>query len=98
MANMSYCRFENTLGDFRDCLRALREEGIQGIDSQSERECAESLFFAAQKFVTAYQQSLAIEGEAEFLDKCKVQPRRGKITTTNELPPRSSPQRNPNAS
>ena len=63
MANMSYCRFENTLGDFRDCLRALREEGIQGIDSQSERECAESLFFAAQKFVTAYQQSLAIDEE-----------------------------------
>lgn len=25
MANMSYCRFENTLSDLRDCLYALRE-------------------------------------------------------------------------
>ena len=23
MANMSYCRFQNTLGDFEDCLDAL---------------------------------------------------------------------------
>lgn len=26
MANMSYCRFENTLGDLEDCLIALRNE------------------------------------------------------------------------
>lgn len=25
MSNMSYCRFENTLGDLRDCYHALRE-------------------------------------------------------------------------
>ena len=25
MANMSYCRFENTLGDLRDCHRAMYE-------------------------------------------------------------------------
>lgn len=24
MANMSYCRFENTYGDLADCVRALR--------------------------------------------------------------------------
>ena len=24
---MSYCRFENTTRDFKDCLDALREEG-----------------------------------------------------------------------
>lgn len=26
MANMAYCRFENTLADLRDCYRALCEE------------------------------------------------------------------------
>jgi hypothetical protein len=25
MANMSYCRFENTLGDLGDCFNALQE-------------------------------------------------------------------------
>lgn len=25
MANMSYCRFENTYGDLADCVRALRD-------------------------------------------------------------------------
>jgi len=29
MANMSYCRFENTYGDLEDCAYALRETGIQ---------------------------------------------------------------------
>lgn len=26
MANMSYCRFQNTRGDVQDCLNALRME------------------------------------------------------------------------
>jgi len=25
MSNMSYCRFENTLGDLRDCREAIEE-------------------------------------------------------------------------
>ena len=28
MANMSYCRFQNTLSDLRDCVRAMRAEGF----------------------------------------------------------------------
>jgi len=31
MSNMSYCRFENTYGDLKDCLEALREEGVEQI-------------------------------------------------------------------
>ena len=31
MANMSYCRFENTLSDLRDCQNALQEEGLKGL-------------------------------------------------------------------
>ena len=33
MANMSYCRFQNTLGDLRDCLVALEDN-----DDLSEEE------------------------------------------------------------
>ena len=28
MPNMSYCRFENTLNDLRDCLEHLYEKGL----------------------------------------------------------------------
>ena len=28
MANMSYCRFENTLNDLRDCYRHLNDEDL----------------------------------------------------------------------
>lgn len=27
MKNMSYCRFENTVEDMKDCLEALKENG-----------------------------------------------------------------------
>jgi hypothetical protein len=36
MANMSYCRFENTLGDLRDCREAMHEP----TDDMSEYESA----------------------------------------------------------
>lgn len=40
MANMSYCRFENTLGDVLDCKEALQERGgVEGL-SDRERRCA----------------------------------------------------------
>ena len=36
MGNMSYCRFENTLADMRDCLNAL-ENGLD-VEELSEYE------------------------------------------------------------
>lgn len=36
MANMSYCRFQNTLGDLRDCVDALDQ--INGLDELSTEE------------------------------------------------------------
>lgn len=36
MANMSYCRFENTLRDLRDCFAALEEEGLVCEDDSPE--------------------------------------------------------------
>ena len=40
MANMSYCRFRNTLSDLRDCIDALNDEGIDGIEDDEERHAA----------------------------------------------------------
>lgn len=37
MANMSYCRFENTLSDLSDCQEALEDEGT-ACDEDSSRE------------------------------------------------------------
>jgi len=37
MANMSYCRFENTNQDIKDCINALEE---RNISSQSEKRAA----------------------------------------------------------
>lgn len=39
MANMSYCRFENTYADFVDCAKAL-EDIVNYGDSISEKEWA----------------------------------------------------------
>lgn len=36
MANMSYCRFENTLGDLMDCRDAL--DNGRGVGELSDRE------------------------------------------------------------
>ena len=37
MANMSYCRFENTYGDLQDCYDALIEAG--SIKEVEENKC-----------------------------------------------------------
>ena len=42
MANMSYCRFENTLSDLRDCLEALRNDDLKEL-SRTEKESAREL-------------------------------------------------------
>jgi len=42
MSNMSYCRFENTLADLRDCARAL-DDGDADDLSENEAQAARSL-------------------------------------------------------
>ena len=44
MGNMSYCRFENTLADMRDCLYAL-EDGLD-VEELSEYEISALRDFA----------------------------------------------------
>ena len=54
MANMSYCRFENTYNDLCDCLNVLKYEGIQGIESDREKEAAEDLLKIALRYIEVY--------------------------------------------
>jgi len=35
MANMSYCRFENTYGDLLECLEALNDKGIEALEEDA---------------------------------------------------------------
>ena len=37
MANMCYCRFENTVADLVDCYDALLENGIEGLSDDEKR-------------------------------------------------------------
>lgn len=37
MANMSYCRFQNTVQDLRDCYDALEVSGIDSLSSEEKR-------------------------------------------------------------
>jgi hypothetical protein len=44
MSNMSYCRFQNTLGDLRDCAKALEEiDGNLAELSKDEARAANNL-------------------------------------------------------
>lgn len=42
MPNMSYCRFQNTLGDLQDCFNSMsdfssREEWLESLSSDEKR-------------------------------------------------------------
>ena len=55
MANMSYCRFENTSRDLRDCLDAIENEEIDDLSSyekdglESLLEYCEAIFFMKEE-------------------------------------------------
>lgn len=68
MPNMSYCRFENTYNDLCDCLRILKEEGFDGIESQRERHAAENLMKVAARYVEVYRGAEEVEHEAIDLE------------------------------
>ncbi len=40
MSNMSYCRFQNTVPDLRDCYDALCEGNWQDLSYEEMRACA----------------------------------------------------------
>ena len=51
MSNMSYCRFQNTLGDLQDCLDSLDGEPLSAEEAGAARDMVESCkeFLAAVK-------------------------------------------------
>ena len=52
MGNMSYCRFQNTLKDLRDCKDALEEMTNEGKTlSSSELDAAQELVDLCQEIV-----------------------------------------------
>ena len=54
MGNMSYCRFENTLADMRDCLHALEN----GLDAE---ELSDYEISALRSFADTARQIAAFE-------------------------------------
>ena len=51
MSNMSYCRFNNTLGDLRDCEENMDENAVS---SESERKARFSLVKLCRKIADDY--------------------------------------------
>jgi hypothetical protein len=64
MSNMSYCRFENTQGDLRDCLRHILDDDL----SESETEARDGLIRTCRKIVNEWDEN---EGEDTPLSACK---------------------------
>ena len=52
MANMSYCRFENTYRDMQDCVDALEEEGFESL-SENEKYYAKMLLKLSKELAEA---------------------------------------------
>lgn len=65
MANMSYCRFQNTELDLRDCVEALEEAySLKDLDlSEDELWAFKRMFQLAQRFTEAGR--LLIQDNAE---------------------------------
>ena len=55
MANMSYCRFENTLDDLLDCQEALFDEGVENDeDSKYEARARKELVRVCVEIANSY--------------------------------------------
>ena len=73
MANMSYCRFENTSRDFADCVNALDEmysndESLSTL-SDYERNSAERMYEMCKEYIDLYEQVSEIEDEEDKEDE-----------------------------
>jgi hypothetical protein len=57
MANMSYCRFENTYRDLVDCLQALNDSGVDSL-SDCELQYAKMMIQVCENIVNHYDEVL----------------------------------------
>ena len=58
MANMSYCRFENTLSDLQDCNDALCDVNTLDRFSESERRAAERLIRLCREIADDFEEMI----------------------------------------
>lgn len=86
MANMSYCRFQNTISDFRDCSSALDDlfSGSEPLESRDERACAAVLIIEAIDLVVRVADELQLDVDLDALDEPKTKEKiRGLIDSCN---------------
>jgi hypothetical protein len=62
MANMSYCRYQNTAIDLEDCASAMEEEDYSELSFQ-ERMAADRMYEICQRYMSAYEQATGTERE-----------------------------------
>lgn len=55
MANMSYCRFENTSNDLADCVNALKNEGLNSLESSYEKNGAKRIYELCKEYIELYE-------------------------------------------
>ena len=71
--NMSYCRYENTVSDFQDCVDAL-EEAIQEVDvtlSDTETAARKRMIVLAARYILAVHDAKlpeVVDDEDELAD------------------------------
>lgn len=66
MANMSYCRFENTLGDLEDCKEALENgEELSSREAKKAKALIDLCREIADNYDDDYVDSLKEEDEEE---------------------------------
>lgn len=60
MANMSYCRFENTMRDLQDCVYAMEEsETMADLDmNQYEEQAFLAMWNVARNFLAEHERLL----------------------------------------
>lgn len=76
MANMSYCRFQNTAMDFRDCLNTVQDaidegksfQDFYGKMSREEQAAFNRLLVYAQDFIYSVEEIREAESEGTLYD------------------------------
>ncbi|MCA1800577.1 MAG: hypothetical protein LC687_04065 [Actinobacteria bacterium] len=64
MANMSYCRFENTLADLRDCIENFEDDQLSTSEFNAREEMIELCMEIAEEYADA-----DFSGEENFEDE-----------------------------
>lgn len=65
MANMSYCRFQNTLNDLADCESALCDESFDDLSEEEQKACRR-MYRLCKQFIETYEDDMTTP---EYSDK-----------------------------